>query len=131
MLNNLASFIFTPFPIFASVALITTGADAVACIIGKKYGKHPLRRNSNKTIEGFIAGGFTTFLIVMTVPILYYVWMPVGIVKITLMAIVATLLFLIVDASAKNISDNILSVFIDIFKQNLYHSNYITSHNYR
>ncbi|MFX0043961.1 MAG: phosphatidate cytidylyltransferase [Candidatus Hodarchaeota archaeon] len=105
-------FIFTPFPIFASVALITTGADAAACIIGKKYGKHSLRKNSNKTIEGFIAGGFTTFLIVMIVPIIYHVWMPVCIIKIILMAFVATLLFLIVDLCAKNISDNILNPFL-------------------
>jgi dolichol kinase len=108
-------FIFTPFPIFASVALITTGADAVACIIGKKYGKYSLRKNSNKTIEGFIAGGFTTFLIVMIVPILYHVWMPVSIVKIILMAVVATLLFLIVDLCSKNISDNILNPFLTGF----------------
>ena len=53
-------FIFAPFPIFASVALITTGADAVACIIGKKYGKHSLKTNSKKTVEGFIAGGLST-----------------------------------------------------------------------
>jgi len=106
---SLIPFIFTPFPIFASVALITTGADAAACIIGKKYGKHSLRKTSNKTVEGFIAGGFTTFLIVMIVPILYYAWMPVGIMKIILMATMATLLFLIVDIGVKNISDNILN----------------------
>lgn len=102
-------FIFTPFPIFASVALITTGADAVACIIGKKYGKHSLRKTSNKTIEGFIAGGITTFLIVIVILTLYHAWMPVSIVRILLMAIVATVLFLLVDASVKNISDNILN----------------------
>ena len=67
---------------------------------------------SNKTIEGFIAGGFTTFLIVMIVPIIYHIWMPVCIIKIILMAIVATLLFLIVDLCAKNISDNILNPFL-------------------
>ena len=108
-------FIFTPFPIFASVALITTGADAAACIIGKKYGKHTLRRNSNKTVEGFIAGGFTTFLIVMIIPIIYHVWMPVSFMKIIVMALVATLLFLIVDVCAKNISDNILNPFLTGF----------------
>ncbi len=108
-------FIFTPFPIFASVALITTGADAAACIIGKKYGKHSLRKTSNKTIEGFIAGGFTTFLIVFIITILYHVWMPVSIVKILLMATVATILFLLVDAYAKNISDNILNPFLTGF----------------
>ena len=62
-------FIFTPFPIFASVALITTGADAAACLIGKKYGQHKLKRGSDKTIEGFIAGGGSTFIIVIIIMI--------------------------------------------------------------
>ena len=102
-------FLFVPFPIFGAVVLITTGADAVACIIGKKYGKHSLRKNSNKTIEGFIAGGVSTFLIVIIISILYHPWMPVSILKIFIMAFIATSLFLIVDKFARNISDNILN----------------------
>ncbi|MFX1314748.1 MAG: phosphatidate cytidylyltransferase [Promethearchaeota archaeon] len=102
-------FIFAPFPIFGAVALITTGADAVACIIGKKYGKNSLRKNSNKTIEGFIAGGLSTFLIVILILSLYHPWMPVSIEKIILMAIIASVLFLIVDLLSNNISDNILN----------------------
>lgn len=102
-------FLFMPFPIFGAVALITTGADAAACIIGKKYGKHSLRKNSNKTIEGFITGGVSTFLIVIIITLLYHPWMPVSIQKVFIMASVATLLFLIVDRFARNISDNILN----------------------
>ncbi|MFX1279058.1 MAG: hypothetical protein ACFFA3_06550 [Promethearchaeota archaeon] len=102
-------FLFTPFPIFGAVALITTGADAIACIIGKKYGKISLRKNSNKTIEGFIAGGVSTFLIVILIMIIYQSWISVSIQKILLMATVATILFLIVDRFARNISDNILN----------------------
>ncbi|MFX1259464.1 MAG: hypothetical protein ACFFBZ_07685 [Promethearchaeota archaeon] len=102
-------FIFAPFPIFAAVALITTGADAMACIIGKKYGKHALRKNSKKTIEGFIAGGITTFAIVLIIMNLYYSLMPVGIIKILLMATAATVIFLLIDMFAKFISDNILN----------------------
>lgn len=102
-------FLFAPFPIFASVVLITTGADAVACIIGKKYGKHSLKTNSKKTVEGFIAGGISTFLIVFIISILYYPWLLVGIEKIIFMSLIATILFLLVDAFAKNISDNILN----------------------
>jgi dolichol kinase len=108
-------FIFAPFPIFAAVALITTGADAMACIIGKKYGKHSLKTNSKKTVEGFIAGGLTTFVIVLTLSLLYHPWMPVSIEKILLMSLVATLFFLLVDAFAKNISDNILNPFLTGF----------------
>ena len=102
-------FIFAPFPIFATVALITTGADAMACFIGKKYGKHALRKNSKKTIEGFIAGGISTFLIVIIIMNLYYTWMPISIIKIFLMAVIATIIFLLIDMFAKFISDNILN----------------------
>jgi len=102
-------FIFAPFPIFASVALITTGADAVACIIGKIYGKHSLKTNSKKTVEGFIAGGVTTFIIVFLISLVYHPWLQVRIEKIFLMSLTATILFLLVDAFAKNISDNILN----------------------
>lgn len=102
-------FLFVPFPIFASVALITTGADAVACLIGKKYGKHTLKTNSKKTVEGFIAGGFATFIIVFVISLLYHSWMPLAIEKIIIMSFIATLLFMLIDAYAKNISDNILN----------------------
>lgn len=105
----LTPFLFAPFPILASVALITTVADAAACLIGKKYGKYSLRKNSNKTVEGFIAGGLATFLIVLTISVLYHSWMPIGTIKILVMAMVATVLFLFVDAFTKNISDNILN----------------------
>ena len=102
-------FLFVPFPIFGAVVLITTGADAVACIIGKKYGKYSLRKKSNKKIEGFISGGVSTFLIVIIILILYHPWMPVSISRIFIMASIATSLFLLVDRFARNISDNILN----------------------
>ncbi|KKK43842.1 hypothetical protein LCGC14_3167880, partial [marine sediment metagenome] len=102
-------FILAPFPIFGSVVLITVGADAAACVIGKKFGKHPLKKNSNKTVEGFIAGGVSTFIIVLLISTLYYPWMPIKIQKILIMGIIATILFLLIDAFTKNISDNILN----------------------
>jgi dolichol kinase len=108
-------FLFVPFPIFGAVALITTGADAIACIIGKKYGKHSLRKNSNKTIEGFIAGGVSTFLIVLIISILFHPWMPITVHKIFLMALIATFIFLVIDRFARNISDNILNPFLTGF----------------
>ncbi|MHA2288278.1 MAG: phosphatidate cytidylyltransferase [Promethearchaeota archaeon] len=109
MVLSLVPFVFAPFPILASVALITTGADAAACLIGKKYGSHKLKKDSNKTIEGFVTGGVSTFLIVLVVMTVYHVWMPVNAVKIFLMAMVSTALFLFVDFFAKHISDNILN----------------------
>jgi dolichol kinase len=102
-------FLFVPFPIFGAVALITTVADAVACVIGKRYGKHNLRTNSEKTIEGLIAGGVSTFLIVLIVSFIYNPWMPISITKMIIMASIATSFFLIIDAFVKDVSDNILN----------------------
>jgi len=102
-------FIFAPFPIFASVALITTVSDATASLIGKKYGKHKIFDQSKKTIEGFIAGFTSTFLIVVLITIIYYSFMAVSLGTILIMAIVAAFLFLIIDIFSKHISDNILN----------------------
>ena len=109
MVLSLVPFIFAPFPILAAVALITTGADAAACLVGKKYGSHSLKKDSNKTLEGFITGGVTTFLIVVVVMNIYRVWIPVSLIKILFMAIISTVLFLLVDFFANYISDNILN----------------------
>jgi len=102
-------FVFTPFPIFAAVALITTLSDAIACVIGKKYGRHSLPFNQKKTVEGAIAGGISTFLIVISAMFFYHEFLPVNLIKIVLMGIVATIIFLIIDIFVKNVSDNILN----------------------
>ncbi|MFW9820999.1 MAG: phosphatidate cytidylyltransferase [Candidatus Thorarchaeota archaeon] len=106
---SFSPFIFAPFPIFVAVALITTGSDGVACIIGKKFGKHNLKTNPKKTVEGLIAGGLSTFIIVFLIFILYYSWMPIGMEKIIIMSFAATIVFMLIDAYIKNISDNILN----------------------
>ncbi|MHA1729835.1 MAG: hypothetical protein ACTSWY_14060 [Promethearchaeota archaeon] len=102
---SLVPFFFTELPIFISVVLITTLADASAALIGKGFGKHKLSMNTDKSVEGHIAGGITSFLIVLIVMNLF----GIGLIKSTIMAIVATLLFLIVDRFATKISDNILN----------------------
>ena len=102
-------FIFAPFPIFAAVALITTVADGLACIIGKKYGTHPLRKNSKKTIEGFIAGSGSTYIIVIIIMIVYNSWIEIGFIEILVMALIASIMFMIVDMFIKRISDNIMN----------------------
>ena len=102
-------FIFAPFPIFAAVALITTVADGLACIIGKKYGAHNLRKNSKKTVEGFIAGSGSTFIIVVIIMIIYNSWIEVSFFEIFVMALVATIMFMVVDVYIEQISDNIMN----------------------
>ena len=102
-------FIFAPFPIFAAVALITTLADGLACIIGKKYGTHPLRKNSKKTLEGFIAGAGSTYLIVVVIMIIYNSWIELNFIEIFVMAFAATIMFMVIDLYIERISDNIMN----------------------
>jgi len=103
-------FLFAPFPVFASVALITAGADAVASLVGKKYGKHKFKEDSVKTIEGYVAGGGMTFIIVLMIAGVYNEFWAVNIGIVMTMAIVASLLFFLVDSVlSKNITDNILN----------------------
>ena len=110
MVLSFVPFVFAPFPIFATVALITAVADAVASLVGKKYGKRRFRENSIKTIEGYVAGAGMTFIIVIIVAGIYINWMAVNIVIILTMAIVASIIFFLVDAFlSKSITDNILN----------------------
>jgi len=109
LILSFVPFVFTPFPIFAGVVLISTVADATACLIGKKFGKYKLKKDSDKTIEGFLAGGISTFLIVVFITNVFHIWIPVNWFKIISMAFVATIIFLMVDLFSKNISDNILN----------------------
>ncbi|TFF93727.1 MAG: hypothetical protein EU544_05445 [Promethearchaeota archaeon] len=103
-------FVFAPFPIFAAVALITAGADAAASLVGKKYGKRKFRENSVKTIEGYVAGAGMTFMIVIIISGIYINWMAVNVVLILGMAIVASIIFFLVDAFlSKSVTDNILN----------------------
>jgi len=103
-------FIFAPFPLLGAVALITAGADAAASLVGKKYGKRRFREDSVKTIEGYIAGAGMTFLIVVIISGLYIQWMAVSLAIILTMAVVAGLIFFLVDAFfSKTITDNILN----------------------
>ncbi len=102
-------FLFTPFPIFASVTLITSVSDAVASLIGKKYGKYKFFEKSEKTIEGSIAGFASTFILVVLTTIIYNSFMPVDLGTIFVMASVASFIFLMVDIFAKGVNDNILN----------------------
>ena len=102
-------FIFVPFPIFAAVALITTVADGLACIIGKKYGTHSLWKNEKKTVEGFIAGSGSTFIIVIIIMIIYEPWINLNLLQIVIMALVGAIMFMIVDLYIEQISDNIMN----------------------
>jgi len=52
----IALFFILPFPIFASIAMLIGVSDAMASLVGKNYGKRYLKLNSDKKLEGTIAG---------------------------------------------------------------------------
>ncbi|GAB4320830.1 MAG: hypothetical protein Kow0069_24910 [Promethearchaeota archaeon] len=108
MVLSFVPFVFTPFPVFASVASITAVADAAASLVGKRFGRHKFFETSQKTIEGYVAGGFACFVLVLLMCGLYRsAW--IDWVTAVAMAVFATFLFLSVDAFAKHVSDNILN----------------------
>ncbi|TFG24196.1 MAG: hypothetical protein EU533_02415, partial [Promethearchaeota archaeon] len=81
----------------------------LACIIGKKFGSHSLWKNTQKTIEGFIAGAGSTFIIVTVIMIIYEPWINLNLLQIIIMALVAAIMFMIVDLFIEQISDNIMN----------------------
>ncbi len=52
----IAIFFVLPFPIFASVAMLIGVSDSMASLVGKNFGKRNLKGNSEKKLEGTIAG---------------------------------------------------------------------------
>ncbi|MFX0069956.1 MAG: hypothetical protein ACFFAO_02600 [Candidatus Hermodarchaeota archaeon] len=109
MVLSFVPFIFLPFPLFATIALITAGADGAAAVIGMKFGNHKFNSNSDKTIEGYIAGGISTFIIVIIMYLLFQDILDYDLTRAIWMAIVATIIFLLIDAFAKNFCDNMLN----------------------
>ncbi|OLS15350.1 MAG: hypothetical protein RBG13Loki_1024 [Promethearchaeota archaeon CR_4] len=101
---GLVPFLFAPYQLFLSVALITSLADAAASLVGKQFGKHHLSATSKKTFEGLFAGAVAAFTIVA---------LAMGtLVSITIalsMAAIATSLFVLVDIFTKKLSDNIVN----------------------
>ena len=106
---TLIPFLYFDIPILISVTLIATVADASASLVGKLIGRIKLSKNSkyiaNKTVEGHIAGGIVSFLVVFLTNLVFNVILITNLV----MSGVATALFLIVDRYAHRISDNILN----------------------
>lgn len=109
MVLALSFFVFAPFPLFFSVALISSVSDAVASIVGKRYGKHKFHEDSKKTVEGYVGGIVSTFIIVVAT---FWAFLPLYVVElpiILLLGAVASGCFFLVDALAENITDNILN----------------------
>jgi len=106
LILGLVPFLFAPFQLFLSVALITSLADAAASLIGKQFGKHHLSTTSKKTFEGLFAGAFAAFTIVALAMGTYS---PITMTKVFSMATIAACLFVIVDIYTHKLSDNIVN----------------------
>ncbi|MBD3187691.1 hypothetical protein GF325_12725 [Candidatus Bathyarchaeota archaeon] len=110
---TLTPFLFAPFPIFISVAFVSSLSDAAANLVGRKYGKHKFPKGSKKSIEGYIAGVTSSFLlVVMFFSVLppelfnYKAIPPIGVISIASMA---SFIFFMIDLFSSGVSDNILN----------------------
>ena len=99
-------FIFAPYQLFLSVALITSLGDAAASLVGKQFGKHHLSSTNKKTYEGLFAGAFATFIIVTLAMGTYP---SLTLTTIFSMAAIASSLFVTVDVTVHKYSDNIVN----------------------
>jgi dolichol kinase len=103
----LTPFFLGPQSLMLSVVLIGSLSDAMASIVGKTWGKRKDKTN-NKTIEGYIGGFLTTYLIVIIVntfaPFPNLDWFGVN-----LVALGGALGFFLVDKYSLIITDNFLN----------------------
>ncbi|MHA1680491.1 MAG: phosphatidate cytidylyltransferase [Promethearchaeota archaeon] len=110
---TLTPFLFVPFPIFISVAFVSSLSDAAANLIGRKFGKHKFPRGSKKSVEGYVAGTVSAFLMVIMffsfAPPHIFNYTPIPMYGVFLIALVASGIFFVIDLLSKDISDNILN----------------------
>lgn len=104
----LMPFLFGPYPIFVSVALVESVSDAMASLVGKRFGTHKLRLNPKKSWEGLIAGGVTSFFMVILGNIIIP-GLPIDVVLLVILALGTSIVFMLIDTFSKRIMDNILN----------------------
>ncbi|MHA2182771.1 MAG: hypothetical protein ACXAAH_15230, partial [Promethearchaeota archaeon] len=98
---------FFPFCIFAASILISTIGDGAASLFGLRFGKKKFPRGSEKTIVGYIAGFFASFVIGL---ITVWLFVPtLFLIKILLIGISGGFTFLLIDLLNLRIDDNILN----------------------
>ncbi|WP_457558502.1 hypothetical protein [Candidatus Harpocratesius sp.] len=102
-------FLLVSEPIFIIIAFVSSISDALASIIGKKYGK--VKDSHGKTREGYLSGFFSTltlsfFGIMFLISSINSIWL------ISFASILTSIGFYIVDRYAKIVSDNFLNSMI-------------------
>ncbi|MHA1371232.1 MAG: phosphatidate cytidylyltransferase [Promethearchaeota archaeon] len=104
-------FLFVSFPLFISVAFITSLADAAASIFGKRFGKHKIRINNKKSYEGLVVGMFSTFLAVFLTNLLIPD-LSLTCLGLMIMSVGSAIIFGFIDVFGGKIVDNILNPLI-------------------
>ncbi len=98
---------FLPFEIFAATVLIATIGDGAASVFGLKFGNCHVDKNNNKTIIGHLAGFGVSFLISVLALIVFSP--SLNLIKISFIALIGALTFLVIDILSLKIDDNILN----------------------
>jgi len=101
-------FVMGPAQILLTLAFVSSLADAASSLFGRRFGKHVFPRGSTKTIEGYVAGAVTAFLIAM----LFLNWFNesgFSQVVIILTAIAIAVVVFLIDVTTKTLWDNILN----------------------
>ncbi|MHA1385986.1 MAG: phosphatidate cytidylyltransferase [Candidatus Helarchaeota archaeon] len=116
---GLVPFLFLPIVILVAIGITSVVADAAASIVGKKYGKHKFPKGGKKSIEGYISGTLTAFLIIFIIcwlnslfflsPALFPPSEPWNLFQIVILGLVGAIVFLIIDIANPPIDDNIIN----------------------
>ncbi len=105
----LMPFLFGPFTVFVTVALVESLADALASIIGKRFGKHKIPACPRKSWEGLFGGALTAFAMTILGFVLVPWWSVVSWPQVLMLATGNALVFAAIDVFSKRIMDNILN----------------------
>lgn len=100
-----------PIQVILSAGMVACIADAMASIIGKRYGKHKLThvgRYPQKSFEGLLAGLITSFFGIMTI-FLVYPYPGVDALWMITFGLIGTLAFAYNDLFSRYVVDNILN----------------------
>lgn len=112
LLLSVFPFIYFGQPFLYAAVLIGTLSDSAASIVGKRFGKERksriLKSNNKKTLEGYIAGFFCTYIVVVLTNTLVP-FQNITSFGVHILAFSAAVAFTIVDYKAKVITDNILN----------------------
>lgn len=111
-------FMFSPINIIVGTSIVSCLADGVASVVGKAFGKHKFNnfgKFPNKSFEGLFAGMITAFVGVFLVFAVFIPSPDISIGLAAVFALVAALVFFVVDAFSVKIADNILNTFLPGF----------------